>query len=242
MIGVSILQFARAFVRAFRRRDSFRHHVSAGEICSKRFAAPELFSHAPIAAVLAEAGGDQIAGAAQSIKGPRVSAHGGAEPQQLRQRPGDERRLRIVAQPEAVARRPPRSRKHSSTRRPARCRSFRRSNKCGSVRCPDSRCSSSAHSRIAAAENGGGGQIARNFHGQIRTGENGDGVVRENLVAGSGSSACRCRVRFPWCRSEGPLSEFESAARSCLATDRKAIEGVTKTIRSALGAIARCRS
>ena len=53
--------------------------------------------------MLTKAGGDQIAGAAQSIKGPRISTHRGAETQKFCQGTGDERRLRVVAEPEAIA-------------------------------------------------------------------------------------------------------------------------------------------
>jgi hypothetical protein len=49
----------------------------------ERLAATEVLSNAPITTVLAEAGRNQIAYAAQAVERPKISAHRASEPNQL---------------------------------------------------------------------------------------------------------------------------------------------------------------
>src|SRR5438270_812492 len=105
------MKFARAFVSAFRGRDSFRDRVGARRNLLDGLAAAEPFTDAAIAAEVAETSGDQIPRAAQSIKRARVAAHRGAEPQEFGESPGDKRSLRVIAESKSVAR-PGRDREH----------------------------------------------------------------------------------------------------------------------------------
>ena len=78
------LMLTRAFEGALRGRHAFRHHFRSRGNLLERFATPELLADTPVAAQLAEAGSDEIAGTTQAIKRARLAAHRGAEPNQFR--------------------------------------------------------------------------------------------------------------------------------------------------------------
>src|SRR4029077_1570716 len=97
------LEFTRAFMSAFRSRDSFGHHLHRRRDLHKRPAATELFANAPIPAVLAETGQDEIADSTQSIKCRQLSAHWYSDPNHFGKRTRDQCRLGIIAQSETIA-------------------------------------------------------------------------------------------------------------------------------------------
>ena len=68
-----------------------------------RAALAELLADVAVAALLAHAGGDQIAHAGEAGEGLQLAAHGDAEAGQLGEAAGDHRRLGVVADAEAVA-------------------------------------------------------------------------------------------------------------------------------------------
>src|SRR6266511_3421920 len=93
----------REFPCALRSRYPFGHRFHRRRNLSQRLAASETSADRVIAAAITVAGHDQIACAAQSIKGIRVPTHGNPKPNELGQRSSDQCRFRIIAQFQTIA-------------------------------------------------------------------------------------------------------------------------------------------
>ena len=96
-------EFTSALKCAARRRDSFGHGFHAGSDLRDRFSLAKLLADAPIPAVAAETGRDQVAGSAEPMESVAFPAHRNAEPEEFGESSSHESSFRVVPQAESVA-------------------------------------------------------------------------------------------------------------------------------------------